>query len=350
MSQQDQVSFRAGTLQAMLVTVALSIFSPIAPQAADKSPMRPSVEGVTIHEECLGGGSGMPVNMCEYSVRNNTGVRMCYRLLAHITGSYDMLPSFHDTEWQECRPVGETVPLGKQKIFVPMHCWGSYPDNRCDALSVQDIYVRVMPFPAAGPCKGYRGVVDVDPATGDWFCDVDRAASLSQRPASEIERMCLAQGMKLLRPLGQGPAVPAAAVGTAPGMAAPPPPLDVSALVKGWGSLEWGITLAEFRTLFPGASVENGWWSTGTGIEKFAGKWMTVRYAFNKHERLATVQFLPADEQRAAVEEALQGALGQPTSDTPSQRIWTLPDGDVQVSLTLSGAMVLVNHQALARD
>ena len=72
-----------------------------------------------------------------------------------------------------------------------------------------------------------------------------------------------------------------------------PAPL-VDKMLKGWGAIDWGSSLDDFKKKFPDArQLENGRWVSGKGEEDLAGVKVTAEYAFGKKEQMSMVRFQP---------------------------------------------------------
>ena len=86
----------------------------------------------------------------------------------------------------------------------------------------------------------------------------------------------------------------------------PAPGVDV--LLKGWGGVPWGATLAEFKKVHPTAKQnKDGRWVTGKP-DDLGGVAVTAEYDFNKAGRLKLVMFQPPDEARATLRQSLVAA------------------------------------------
>jgi hypothetical protein len=88
-------------------------------------------------------------------------------------------------------------------------------------------------------------------------------------------------------PAKPAPAKPAPAKAKFPGPAA-------EQLLKGWGDLAWGATVAEFKKKHPDAKeVEGGRWATPAGADDLGGAKVTAEYGFSKKGQLNTLRFVP---------------------------------------------------------
>jgi len=282
-----------------------------------------------------------------YRLKNTTNERKCYRMLSGTI----------DTGWNELPSLG----FGNQFIdfnigigcLRPIYGAGGkivhWDNSNCYAPFNGTL--KVMPYPQLGSCASYNGVVEFNNNTQEWSFDVEKTAKLLQRPVLDV------QTELIVREMIPFPAM----IKSTPVVASTPPPSPagtqtltrssiISDLEKGWRSLSWGMNLAEFKTKFPKHSQDGDWWTSGEGIEEFAGLWMKTRYGFNKHERLSTVQFLPNQEDRSRVVESLVAAFGQSTSEKEGNRFWNLPSRNVFVTSMFENRMVIIQHGPLAKD
>jgi tetratricopeptide (TPR) repeat protein len=282
-----------------------------------------------------------------YTLKNTTNERKCYRMLSGTI----------DTGWNELPPLG----FGNQSIDFNMGLaclrpiYGVDPKN--PNWDNSNCYVpfkgalEVMPYPRLGSCASYNGVIEFNNNTQQWSFDVEKTAKLLQRPVADVQTELIIQGMIPFPAMIKSTPVVATTQSPSPeGKQPPPPSLIISDLEKGWRGLSWGMSLAEFKTRFPKHSQDATWWTTGEGIEEFAGLWMKTRYAFNKHDRLSTVQLLPNQEDRSRVVESLAAALGQPTSEKEGNRFWNLPSRNVSVAAIFGNGMVVIQHGPLVKD
>ena len=116
-------------------------------------------------------------------------------------------------------------------------------------------------------------------------------------------------------------------------------------IAEGWHGLRWGAPLSEFRTTFPSATLnESGWWRTGQGPEPFCGVEMAItQYAFNDHDELCTVAFIPETENRSRLPVAAINELGVPEG---MDLCWTL--GDVVAEIKMAGVVATLTHPTFA--
>ena len=282
-----------------------------------------------------------------YRLKNTTNERKCYRMLSGTI----------DTGWNELPPLG----FGNQFIDFNMGLACLRPiygvDGKIARWDNSNCYVpfkgtlKVMPYPRLGSCASYNGVIEFNSNTQQWSVDVEKTATLFQRPVADVQTELIIQGMVPLPTTKQTPSVVATTQSPSPQGTQPLPRSSIiSDLEKGWRGLSWGTSLSEFKTRFPKHSQDATWWTTGEGIEEFAGLWMKTRYGFNKHERLSTVQFLPNQEDRSRVVESLVATLGQPTSEKEGNRFWNLPSRNVSVAAMFGNGMIVIQHGPLAKD
>jgi hypothetical protein len=302
--------------------------------------------GVTLVSENYG---SFTAEWIRYKPRNTTNERKCYRMIAGNV----------DTGWDELPPRG----VGKQSIDYKLNpaCAKQRYDmsgkpipfsyDRSGCFTPFDGTLQVMPYPQLGSCSSYNGIIEFNSNTKQWSFDGEKTATMLQRPVAEVQTYLIIQGMVPLPATKQTPSVSAAPPSPSPeGKQAPSRSSIISDLEKGWRGLSWGISLSEFKTRFPRHNQDATWWMTGEGIEEFAGLWMKTRYGFNKHERLSTVQFLPNQEDRPRVVEALVATLGQPTSEKDGNRFWNLPGRNVFVAAMFGNGMIVIQHGPLAKD
>lgn len=123
------------------------------------------------------------------------------------------------------------------------------------------------------------------------------------------------------------------------------PASETRALIRdGWNGVRWGASLDEFKCRFrDAASEDSGWWATGEGPEAFCGIVMRAQYAFNDHDRLYMVSFIPEVKDRARVSVAALDELGAPDGTAVS---WTI--GEVEVEVKVAGVVVTMMHSGLA--
>jgi len=290
----------------------------------------------------------------DYLANNTTPERKCYRLRHGDT----------DTGWHDLPPLtpGRKYATGKQ--FIRLNNRYNFYDKSITLIPFSGP-VAVMPYPHIGTCAAYNGVVEINSATQQWFFDADKVAKMLQRPVNDVQRELTQKGLSPLTPVSQAPSAPTSQVPpvsvsqTLPPVALQTPPSITSHtspssligdLEKGWRDLSWGMNLSEFKKRFSKHSQDDTWWITGEGIEEFAGLWMKIRYGFNKHERLSTVQFLSNQEDQSRVVKALVAALGQPTGEKEGNRFWNLPSHNVSVALIFGNRMIVIQHKPLSKD
>ena len=129
---------------------------------------------------------------------------------------------------------------------------------------------------------------------------------------------------------------------TQPGTAVSP---GATALAEGWNGFPWGAPLSAFKARFPQAHLtESGWWQTGEAPEAFCGVPMSIsQYAFDAHERLGTVAFIPEPENRPHLSVAVVNTLGVPAG---MDLVWEF--GDVVVAVKLAGVVATLTHPRYA--
>ncbi len=282
-----------------------------------------------------------------YTPKNRTNERKCYRMRS---GNLDI-------GWTELPPLGVgnqsmdfNVSLAcRRPIYGPTGRITDWDTRFCHAPFNGTL--KVMPYPGLGSCASYNGVIEFNSNTQQWSFDVEKTATLLQRPVADVQTYLVIQGMVPFPATKQVPSVAAATPSPlSEGTQLHPRSLIISDLEKGWRGLSWGMSLSEFKTKFPKHNQDATWWITGEGIEEFGGLWMKTRYGFNKHERLSTVQFLPNQEDRSRVAESLVATLGQPTSEKEGNRFWNLPSRNVSVAALFGDGMVVIQHGPLAKD